>query len=164
MTEFSHSLHSKEIEGKSFDSILEEKKSTKDKGVVVKKMEHLEKLMRDYFEIQEKTENEQAIDEETFIAESVGIDKDIVKSDIELYNQTLDDLESVAVNTDSKLLDKHNRLSLLAMVAYSYKEDDDLEVWLTEYARNNNTYFRNQKENYLYMRSDFERFIRRKAV
>ncbi len=163
MHEFSQTLHSKVVDGQSYDDL--NTKSTKDKKVIIDKLEHLEKLMNEFLHInKDTTENEQIIDEETFISESVGIDKDIVKSDIELYNQTLDDLESVAINTNSKLLDKRNRLSLLAMVAYSYKEDDDLEGWLTEYARNNNTYFSNQKENYLYMRSDFEKFIRRKAV
>lgn len=49
MSEFSRSLHSKKIEGESFDDISEDKKSTKDKGIVEKKMKHLEKLMMDYF-------------------------------------------------------------------------------------------------------------------
>lgn len=48
MTEFVRSLHSKKIEGESFDDILSDTKSTKDKGIVIKKINHLEKLMNKY--------------------------------------------------------------------------------------------------------------------
>ena len=45
---FTTSLHSKGIDGVSFDSILANTKSTKDKGIVRKKIIHLEKLMKIY--------------------------------------------------------------------------------------------------------------------
>ena len=48
------------------------------------------------------------------------------------------------------------------MIAYSYKEDIDLDEWMTEYAKNNNTYFTDQRKNYLHMREDLERFIKNK--
>ena len=51
MTEFVQSLHSKSINGVSFDNILE-CKNTKDKGIVTKKMNHLEQLMNEYLGIE----------------------------------------------------------------------------------------------------------------
>ncbi len=45
---FTTSLHSKGIDGVSFDSILANTKSTKDKGIVRKKIIHLENLMKIY--------------------------------------------------------------------------------------------------------------------
>lgn len=49
MAEFVKSLHSKPVDGISFDDILAESKATKNKGIVTKKMIHLEKLMKMYF-------------------------------------------------------------------------------------------------------------------
>ena len=48
MAEFSRSLHGKKINGVSFDTIMEETKATKDKGIVTKKINHLEALMKVY--------------------------------------------------------------------------------------------------------------------
>ena len=58
------------------------------------------------------------------------------------------------VKIDSKLRNEENRFSLLAMMVYSYKEDKDLDEWMTEYARRNNTYFIDQKKNFLHMKNE----------
>lgn len=50
MSEFAKSLHCKSVDGVSFDDILAESKSTKDKGIVTRKMNHLEGLMEGYLE------------------------------------------------------------------------------------------------------------------
>ena len=52
----------------------------------------------------------------------------------------------------------------VAMVAYSYKNDVDLDDWLEEYAANNNTYFIDQRKNYLHMVNDFKQYQKRIAV
>ena len=46
------------------------------------------------------------------------------------------------------------------MVAYSYKTDQDLDSWLTEYAEKNNTYFINQKRNFVHMKQDFDNYCK----
>ena len=76
----------------------------------------------------------------------------------------LKDLENNSIRDGSKLLDVANRLSLLAMVAYSYKNDVDLDNWLEAYAANNNTYFMDQKKNYSHMVNDFRQYQKRIAV
>ena len=51
MDEFARSLHSKKAGGISFDDILEESNATKDKGIVTKKINHLDQLMNEYLGI-----------------------------------------------------------------------------------------------------------------
>lgn len=77
---------------------------------------------------------------------------------MDIYGNLFTDLDNNTIRDGSKLLDVANQLSLLAMMAYSYKEDVDLDEWMTEYAKNNNFYYPQQKENYLYMKQDFDRF------
>ncbi len=43
------------------------------------------------------------------------------------------------------------------------KEDKDLDKWMLEYASKNNTYFADQKENFLYMKKDFEQYLKKCA-
>lgn len=165
MAEFSRSLHSKVVNGMSYDELCINKKTgkaygTKDKYVVTPKMEILETLMNDFLHI----ENQEAVTQETFISEIVGMPVDTVKEELNCYEETLDELENNNIRVGSKLLDVANRVSLLAMVAYSYKNDVDLDDWLEEYATNNNTYFMDQRKNYSHMINDFKRYQKRIAV
>ncbi len=100
------------------------------------------------------------MDECLFISEMVGIDRDMAREDMELYKETLDNLTEKAICAESKLLEKENRMSLLAMVAYSYKEDKDLDDWLPHYAKRKNHYLIDQKKNFLKMKQDFEELYR----
>lgn len=160
MAEFTRSLHSKSIDGISFDSILKSK-NTKDKGIVTKKINHLEKLMNEYLGINEN--NDEGDDSvEVFISKSLGVDISVIKEDIDFYEESLDKLEEETIKDGSKLLDLQNRPSLLAMTVYSYKEDEDLEEWMTQYAATNNTYFVDQRKNYLHMKSNFEHYLANK--
>ena len=76
----------------------------------------------------------------------------------------LKDLKNNTIRDGSKLLEMANRLSLLAMVAYSYKNDVDLDNWLEDYAANNNTYYMDQRKNYSHMINDFRQYQKRIAV
>ena len=114
--------------------------------------------MYDFLHI-EHSDNEKT-DAEIFISENLGVDKCSVKDDLEVYIETLNDLKERTIRDGSKLLDAENELSLLAMVAYSYKTDQDLDSWLTEYAEKNNTYFINQKRNFVHMKQDFDNYCK----
>lgn len=83
MAEFTRSLHSKTVNGVSFDTILEESKSTKDKGIVTKKMKHLEKLMKEYLDRKKKEGGRRPDDIELVIADMLGVDKAIVHENYE---------------------------------------------------------------------------------
>lgn len=164
LTEFQDNLHSKqfkEYENKSFDTI-DEKSGTKDKKVIIAKLDMLKKLMVEFFEGSE-TVKEDKVSVEQFISENVGFDVEDVKEDIELYKQSLDDLLDCKVGNDSKLRQPRNRLPLLAMVAYSYKNDCDLDDWIEQYSRNKRNldiYFSTEKENYIHMQENFDRYNR----
>lgn len=156
------SLRKKKINNKSFDDILSETKSTKDKGVVVKKLNHLEALMKNYFQISDIDNEVCEMSINSFIEENFEIDVEEIISDMDFYEESLDNLIRDTIKDGSKLLNKDNRPSLLAMMIYSYKEDKDLDVWMKLYAEHNNTYFVDQKKNYLHMKKDFEQFYQNK--
>lgn len=160
MIEFQNTLHSKEIKGESFDDILKNIKSTKDKSVVIKKIDHLKQLMEEYLEVKvDDTNSNDSV--EGFISTVLDLDLIAVKNDMDLYNESLDLLLENTVNFDSKLRNEENRPSLLAMIAFSYKEDCDLDNWMMEYAKNNNTYLLDETKNFLHMKRDFEDFSMR---
>ena len=151
--EFNESLHSKVINGKSFDDL--NGKSTKDKTVVVEKMKHLETLMMDYLHID--SEECKDIDVLDFVKENVN--PDATQDDINDYNDDLEIL-SLDVDNESKLLDDKNKPSLISMISYGYKIDTAIDTWFKDFFDRNNTYLLNQKENFLYMKADFEKYRR----
>ena len=138
-------------------------KSTKDKGIILDKLHILETVMNDFLHIGEEINAEETEDinkatNEEFISIMVGIPVENVKEDMDLYKETLKDLTDNTIRDGSKLLDEYNHLSLLAMIAYSYKNDVDLEDWMEDYAANNNTYSRDQKRNYEIMVESLKHF------
>ena len=159
LTAFIDGLRDKVVDGKQFDRV-DDNGSTKDKTNIVAKLHILEVLMNEFLHIEE-TEN---VTPESFVAEMVDMPVKTIKEELNCYEETLDSLENNAIRDGSKLLDIANRLSLLAMVAYSYKNDVDLDDWLEEYASNNNTYFMDQRKNYSHMLSDFIQYQKRIAV
>lgn len=71
-------------------------------------------------------------------------------------------LQNVA-NYGSELNKYENRPSLLAMVVYSYKENVKLDDWMKQYAKTNDTYFADQKKNFLHMRNNLEQYLKKCA-
>lgn len=157
MLAFASNLHDKNINGRSYDDV--NKRNTRDKSTVKNKISVLIDLMEEWLGITD--ENRTAVEDiEKFIAECTGEELDSISEDIVLYNQSLDELMEIAIRFNSKLRDTKNRPSLLSMMVYSYKEDVDLEDWLTEYAENNSTYLIDQKENYLHMKESLQKYIK----
>ena len=156
---FVNGLRNKEVGGKQFD-MVDDTGSTKDKANIVTKLCILETLMNEFLHIEE-IEN---VTPESFVAEMVDMPVDTVEEEMDLYEDSLKDLENNTIRDGSKLLEVANRLSLLAMVAYSYKNDVDLDGWLEEYAANNNTYYIDQRKNYSHMVNDFRQYQKRIAV
>lgn len=157
LREFKNGLRNTTVDGKLFDTVDNEG-STKDKTIIVAKLHILETLMNEFLHIET---NENLTDPKSFITEMVDIDKEVLEEDMDLYVETLDGehgLKEECIKFDSKLLDEQNRLSLLAMVAYSYKEGVDLDDWMREYAAKNNTYFVDQKKNFIHMLEDFNSY------
>lgn len=156
LMEFDSNLRNKEVDGTTFEELCvnpetKRARATKDKNIVIQKMNHLEKLMYDFLHIE---------DEESSALEIITdyINPDITREDVEQYEEVLDDL-TLSVDNTSKLMDEHNRPSLVAIVAYSFENDIDLDDWIVDYFRRNDMYIRNQKENYLHMKEDLEKYI-----
>lgn len=166
--EFNNRLKDKIVDGieyKNMDNItyakLDRENGTKDRVLVSAKIRILEKLMREYFGVCDSDISKDIIIEE-FISENLSMDIETVREDMDVYNETLDNIAFKTIKYGSKLLEDSNRPSLLAMIAYSYKKDKDLDEWMMEYALKNDTYDTDQKRNYLHMKKDFEDFIKNK--
>ncbi|MCI8454874.1 MAG: DUF262 domain-containing protein [Lachnospiraceae bacterium] len=156
LREFKKHLRKKSVEGQCFDGI-DRDRGTKDKAVILSKLGLLETLMKGFLGFNDG--NPVFSNKEIFIAETVGIEAEKVQDDMEFYENTLMDLQEKTIKLGSKLLEDQNRLSFLAMVAYSYKEDVDLDDWLAEYAKNHDAYLADQKKNYFHMVEDLNRFL-----
>ena len=153
---FQNNLHSRtfeEYDNDSFDT-YENNRSTKDKKVVLAKLDMIDKLMNEFLHINENepdTEETENITTEEFISKVVDMPIEKVKEDIDFYEESLKDLEDNTIRDGSKLLESDNHLSLLAMIAYSYKNDIDLDEWMEDFAANNNMYIKDQAKNFLHM-------------
>lgn len=158
---FVSGLCNKTINGENWVEI-DADKHTKDRSVIKKKVNYLETLMKEFLHIDE-TESEPLTDVE-FIAHNVELSLSDVEEDIQLYMDTLEELEDNTIRVESKLLDKENRQSMLAIVAYAYKNDVDLDDWMEEYASKNNTYLPNQAKNFIHMVEDLTAYNKRKEV
>ncbi len=162
LREFKNGLRNKAVDGKLFDTV-DTGAGTKDKAVIIAKLHILETLMLEYLHIEEK--DIKVADEEIFIANVVEIDESEVHKNIDIYKEDLNGSDSLkglkdnCIRDGSKLLDAQNNLSLLAMVAYSYKIGQDLDEWLTYFASRNNTYFVDQRKNFYLMRDDFNKYL-----
>lgn len=204
--EFKETLHSKEIDGVTYDC-LNGQKGTKDRSSVTKRFNHLLTLMKEYLHIEDSIEGsesdvieddlfdtevvEESDDKKPIIAEvteysAIGnkeiervsgevvdkdtlefvkmcVDDDVTDADILDYEEDLD-VVTLDVDNNSKLLDEVNHKSLIALIAYAYKMDEDIDDWFKDYFKRTNTYEIDQKRNYLHMRNDFIRFNKKGAT
>ncbi|MDE6853038.1 MAG: hypothetical protein K2J67_11255 [Lachnospiraceae bacterium] len=162
-------------------------KATKDKYIVLSKMKRLEKLMLDFLDTKEndqsvssdqkedqtpalmhgtshvvtwkKEKNTNAtLEEGEFISQMVGIDLKELQYDLDFYKESLKDLVGRTMQYGTALWQRQNELSLLAIVAYSYREDVDLEEWLAGYVEKNASSDFDQRKRYQHMVSDLKKF------
>ncbi|MBO5095027.1 MAG: DUF262 domain-containing protein, partial [Lachnospiraceae bacterium] len=155
LTEFKNHFRSTKMNGNGllFDEI-DKDKGTKDKAVIISKLDMLEKLMLEYLHIENSDEEE--IDTLDFVKKNVN--PELTREDVELYEEVLDDL-TLNVDNSSKLMDKQNRTSLVAIVAYSFKNDIDLDEWIVDYFKRNDRYIRNINENFIHMKRDLDEYV-----
>ena len=76
--------------------------------------------------------------------------------DVDFYYDILNDYD---VDKHSKLLQWQNEPSLIALIAWSFKQDINLDEWIKEYFSKNNMYFINQKKNYLHMKNNLDEYL-----
>lgn len=157
---FENELHNKKINGVSFDDL--NGKSTKDKNIVIGKVNQLKKLMEEYFHVDNKEDlenkNESVLD---FVKKNV--DQNFESEDIELFEETFNDY-TINVNNNSSLLRQENRRSFIALTAYVFLNELDnyMEEWMIQYFTIHKSFISDQKENYLYMKKDLDNYIQLK--
>ena len=150
---FVNGLRDKEVDGKQFDRV-DDTGSTKDKANIVAKLHILETLMREFLHINKEDLNEVSVLD--FVKENVN--PDVTDEDVEFYSEILDDI-TLEVDNDTKLLDEHNRPSLIALVGYACHNeiDDKLVEWIKSFFVNNTMYILNQKENFIHMKNSLQK-------
>lgn len=154
---FKGGLKDTEVKGKLFDA-ADKDRGTKDKSVIMTKLDILENLMYHYFDIRnEDTEKGSTLE---FVREYVKADA--TQEDISLYEDMLDDL-ILNVDNRTKLLDRGNRPSLIGIVGLACERDIDLEGWIVDFFGRNQCYIRNQKDNLAGMTADLESYISHKG-
>ena len=150
---FVNGLRDKEVDGKQFDRV-DDTGSTKDKANIVAKLHILETLMNEFLHInKEDLDDVNMLD---FVKENVN--PDVTDEDVEFYSDMLDDI-TLEVDNDTKLLDEHNRPSLVALVGYACQNeiDDKLVEWIKSFFVNNAMYILNQKENFIHMKNSLQK-------
>lgn len=155
---FKNGLRNKSVDGKLFDTV-DQTGSTKDKAIINAKLHILETLLHEFLLINK--EDLEEVDILEFVKENVN--SETTQEDIEDYKEDLERL-TCDVDNDTRLLDENNLPSLLSIIAYTYKEDIIMDEWFVDFFKNNNTYTRNQKENYFYMKTSLENYIKQSEV
>lgn len=158
MRAFKESLHIKEIDGQPFDVIYKDK-GTRDKKVIVGKINGLVELMYEFLLVNK--EDIEEVDVLDFVKENIN--PKISEEDVQFYSELLDDL-TLDVDNDTRLLDKHNRPSLIALVGYACENDIDLDDWIKFYFKTNDKYILNQQENFLHMKQSFGEYLQKEKV
>ena len=179
LKDFNETLGDKRIDDydMSFNE-YDKKKRTKDKKVVKTKLNMLEQLMKEYLHITEdkneitsdiketdpETENNtKESDTKTCESDSTlefiqnNVSKDVSNEDIEEYQDFMDSY----VNIDSELY-KQCSMALMALTAYAYKCDRDVELgkWIENcQSRKWQNLSPSQEVNFKYMKRSFDNFV-----
>lgn len=154
MRKFKDDLHMEETT--DFIKNVYKSRHSRDKSVIVGKIDGLYELLCEFLHI--NSDDLEEVDTIDFIKENVKADA--IEEDVEFYSDMLDDL-TLEVDNDTKLLDKHNRPSLIALVGYACENeyDDAFTEWIKRWFSMNNSYILNQKNNFLHMKQDFDNYL-----
>lgn len=149
---FKNGLKNKKINGQVFENV-DKDTGTKDKKIVSTKLHILKTLMYEYFDINtDDLENSRVID---FVKKNVS--KEITDEDVEEYKEMLD----LYIKVDAPINKEENHPSLIAMVAFACMNDTDVELeqWFSTFVKENKTYIKYQKNNFLHMKTDFIKYL-----
>lgn len=150
---YNNELNQKEIDGVSMRDFKD--MQSKKKTTITGKIDLLIKLMKEYLHIEELNKTI-VLD---FIKESAN--PDVTEEDIEDYEKFYEDDLKIEVDNSSKLLEKRNMPSIMALIAYLMNSNIKINIfkeWLVGFFEENNTYNSDQKSNYIYMRDSLERW------
>ena len=86
------------------------------------------------------------------------VQDEVLDEDIETWRDCLlDSAKNVGIDPNVPILDETNMPSLIALMAWIFKQDKDglFDEWLADYSKRTNGYKANQAENFREMRNDF---------
>lgn len=86
------------------------------------------------------------------------VQDEVLDEDIETWRDCLlDSVKNVGIDPNVPILDETNMPSLIALMAWIFKQDKDgmFDEWLADYSKRTNGYKANQAENFREMRNDF---------
>lgn len=86
------------------------------------------------------------------------VQDEVLDEDIETWRDCLmDSAKNVGIDPNVPILDETNMPSLIALMAWIFKQDKDglFDEWLADYSKRTNDYKANQTENFREMRNDF---------
>lgn len=135
-------------------------RATKDKNIVIAKMELLETLMNEFLHINK--EDLEKINATDFLKANV---EDVVDDeDVEMIQISANEA-SEELDEDSWMLSEQNYPSYLAIVGVAFRKDveDKLKEWLPIYVKTNQ-FIRNQQQAFLHMKESFETFLQKGMV
>lgn len=150
-------------EGKDMNEFygIDKNSSTKDKTVIQTKLDKLEAMMYEFLGIVKiSLSGDKASSILEFVQEQVTPLATL--EDVEQYAEVLETLARKIGK--SKLWEEGNIPSLIAITAWSFVSDTDLDHWLVDYCNRNDAYSSDPAENYKTMRDDLEQFLKLKAV
>ena len=152
MSAYKNELSLREVDGVSMKDFKD--MQSKKKATITGKIDLLVKLMREFLHIDETDLEE--IDTLEFVRENVK--SDATEEDVNFYSDMLDDY-TLEVDNDTKLLDEHNRPSLVALVGYACENecDDKLTDFIKQWFAMNSVYILNQRINYETMLKSFQK-------
>lgn len=160
LVEMKNNLLNKEVNGYSYN-MLDKESGTKDKKIIVQKIDTYYELLCEYLGVESVTDEESSNGESVIDFVKENVDPKTIDEDIELYRDMVDE----CVPVDAEIY-KQCEPALLAIMAYACTTDEDqnFEEWIKKYMNNQN-FSSSQKVNFTYMKNDFERFInQRKTV
>lgn len=136
-------------------------RNTKDKTTVQNKITCVYRLLMDYLHMhggdkrtEQKTADKEDISAFEFVRENVK--SDVSEEDMDDYYAMLDQYK---IDRRSPLLEWQNEPSMLAIVAYSFIRDIDLDDWICTFFQKHTSYISDQQQNYMYMRKDLSRYL-----
>lgn len=142
-------------------------RGTKDKAVIMAKLEILQTLLLGFLQIDEPAPKQ--VPESAFcsareiIAEYITAE--VTEEDVELYEIIANDVSEAIEDIDSVILSEQNRPSFVAVVGYAVGEDLDdlLKGWLSDYEKRRVPCIPDQRKNYLHLKADLDQFVKNKC-
>ena len=158
MRKFKNDLHMEETT--DFINDIYKSRQSRDKVIIVGKIEGLYELLLEHLDINKDDTEE--VDYKEFLKANV---EDVIdENDIEMIQMAANEA-SEELDENSWMLSEQNYPAWLAIVGIAFREDeeDKLKEWLPIYI-SNNQFIRNQQKAFLHMKESFETYLQKGMV